>query len=115
MLDALSKVMAEINDNNEYTDFTKAKKLIADINKELEEKKSNYSGPKYNDVNETIKSLEAIIEVREKLNKEVIKQGALLDEIEKGAENVSNEDDNKKKDELPVTETKKKCVSCIII
>ena len=117
MVEELNKEMNKINDTLDNTDFHRSKNLLALIKKELEEKKLNYNEQKYNQIGESVKTLENLINVREKQNNDIIKQGALLEEIEKNVEAAenSNENNNKIKDEIHKSETKGKCFKCLII
>ena len=117
MVEELNKEMNKITDTLDNTDFNRSKNLLALIKKELEEKKLNYNEQKYNQIGESVKTLENLINVREKQNIDIIKQGALLEEIEKNVEAAenSNENNNKIKDEIYKSETKGKCFNCLII
>ena len=117
MVEELNKEMSKITDTMDNTDLNRSKNLLALIKKELEEKKLNYNEQKYNQIGESVKTLENLINVREKQNNDIIKQGALLEEIEKNVEAAenSNENNNKIKDEIHKSETKGKCFNCLII
>ena len=66
MVEELNKEMNKINDTLDNTDFNRSKNLLALIKKELEEKKLNYNEQKYNQIGESVKTLENLINVREK-------------------------------------------------
>ena len=118
MVEELTKEMNKITGTIDNTKFNRAKHLIALIKKELEEKKLNYNEQKYNQIRENIQPIEQLIYVRENQNNDIIKQGALLDEIEKNVEEAkySNENINDNiKNEIHMSEAKGKCFNCLII